>query len=102
MALTPSFHGRLVADCPNLQKITFAAANEGSELAQSMVALVRRYASAAGTHALYRSPFILNDQAVCLLAFEVVTWPQTGVAEALPMLFCKLRPSLEAGFSSSR
>ena len=73
VALTPSYHGRLVAGCPILQNITFAAASEGSNLARRMDGLVSDYESAAGIHAPYLSPVILNDQAVCLLAFEVVT-----------------------------
>ena len=101
VALTPSYHGRLVAGCPILQDFTFAADSEDSSLAQIMTVLVKRYESAAGIHAPYLSPIILNDQAVCLLAFEVVTCLRRG-CRSTAQLFCDSLPTLDAGFRSSR
>ena len=49
VALTPSYHSRLVFENPSLQGSVFAAASEGSFLARDMDALVRDYGSAAGT-----------------------------------------------------
>ena len=96
VALTPSFRSRLVATCP-VQNYTFAAASEGSSLAQTMTGLVRDYESAAGIHVHYLPPLILNDQANCLLAPEVVTQPREQLI-SMAMLYCNLLPSLEAGF----
>ena len=53
VALTPSYHSRLVFENPSLQGSVFAAASEGSFLARGMDALVRDYVSAAGTRTFW-------------------------------------------------
>ena len=53
VALTPSFHSRLIDEWPSFQNLAIGAASEGSTLAWSMNSLVRHYNSAAGMHATY-------------------------------------------------
>ena len=75
VALTPSFHSLLIAERPELQDFAFAAASENSFLAQSMTVLVRGYRSVAGIHTPHLGPFLLKDQTLCMLAFDLSLCP---------------------------